>query len=151
MKKSILGGLLAIAAIGLFAFNGCAGYGSTNHIDYEQHRLAGIIDDFDDYHVFYSGMSQGLPSGIVFAPEADDKTIARKQWITVEDKEQAEKLVNNLEGYRNYPARLYELTGEDGRPYGYIYTVEKRVVVQQLAPDTIYVQAINSPPHLKEP
>lgn len=143
--------LLAIVVPGLYLITGCAGYGTSSYNRHDQDRLAEMMRRFDDYRVFYSGMSEAFPAGLVFDPKDDGKTIARKKWVKVDNRDLLEKLVRKLERYHNYPPRLYTLKGEDGRVYGYIYTVYRQgdILVRQVDEDRIHVREMGLPPHLK--
>ena len=143
--------MLAISLAILLIHAGCAGYGNIKYQGLVQGRkmLADIMADFDDYRVYYSGMSEAFPSGIIFEPDYGDRAIAQKDWIGVKNREKAEKLVRNLERYHQYKPRLYVIVGEDGRNYGYIYTSYTHIVVRQIEPDRIHVYEMYEAPHLK--
>lgn len=149
MKRKTVGCLLAISLLGLLMHIGCAGYGSARYYRHDQEKLPELMADFQDYHVYYSGMSESFPSGLIFDPKNDGRTIAQKKWIRVENRELMEKLVRKLELYHHYPPRLYTLSGEQGQTYGYIYTGYKHIVVRQLPDDEIHVYEMHQPPHLK--
>ncbi|MFO8112476.1 MAG: hypothetical protein R6T92_08215 [Desulfosalsimonadaceae bacterium] len=151
MKKGIAGCLLVIALIGFHLLAGCAGYGSARYRQHDPGLLNQMIADFDNYHVFYSGMSEAFPSGLIFDPTGDGNIIVREGWVNVENRALAEKLVRNLEGYQDYPARLYSLIGEDGQMYGYLYTAypQNHIVVRQVAEGRIRVLEMHEAPHLK--
>lgn len=140
-----------IAVLGFSLATGCAGYGSTRFDRHDQDRLTELMADFESYHVFYSGMSEAFPSGIIFDPREGGKTIARKKWVRVENRDVAKKLIRGLESYQDYPARLYLLTGADGQFYGYIYTAYKQnnIFVRQLSENEIHVLEMPEAPHLK--
>ncbi len=142
---------MVVAMLGFYLAAGCAGYGSTRYDRHDQQRLTELMAGFENYQVFYSGMSEAFPSGIIFDPREDGKTIARKKWNRVENRDQAEKLIRGLGSYQDYPARLYLLTGADGQPYGYVYTAYKQnnIFVRQLSENEIYVLEMPEAPHLK--
>jgi len=137
--------------LGIIVCAGCAGYGQARYQGIVQGRdvLELMMADFEDYHVYYSGMSENFPSGIIFDPKDDDKTVAQKGWIRVETRELARELFCNLERYHHLRPLLYSLVGEDDRHYGYIYTSYKQIVVRQLEENKIYVYEMPIAPHLK--
>lgn len=151
MKKGVAICLLALAVIGFHLLAGCAGYGSARYQRHDPELLNRLMVDFDNYHVFYSGMSEVFPSGLIFDPNGDGNIIDRKGWEHVENRALAEKLVGNLQGYQDYPARLYTLIGEDGQMYGYLYTAyyQNHIVVRQVAKGRIRVLEMHEAPHLK--
>jgi hypothetical protein len=143
---------MAVLLTGLLLLAGCAGYGSVRYYDGDMDakvKLRHMIDHFEDYNVYYAGMSEAFPSGIIFNPAESEQTVAKKNWYGVESRALAEKLIRNLERYQDYRPRLYTLTGEDGQAYGYIYTGYKHIVVRQLAENEIHVLEIHEPPHLR--
>ena len=149
MQAKIFVCLLAALLPGLLLHTGCAGYGSARYHRQIQRKLPEMINNFKDYHVYYSGMSEAFPSGLIFDPKNDGRAIAQKKWIRVESKDLMEKFVRKLKLYHNYPPRLYSLFGEDGQNYGFIYTGYKHIVIRQLEENRIHVYEMHQPPHLK--
>jgi hypothetical protein len=151
LKKNVIRPM-AVLLLGLLLLAGCAGYGSVRYYDGDidaKAKLRRMIDHFEAYNVYYAGMSEAFPSGIIFNPVAGEQTVAQKNWYPVDSRELAEKLIRNLERYHDYPPLLYTLTGEDGQAYGYIYTGYRHIIVRQLAENTIHVLEIHEPPHLR--
>ncbi len=151
MQRKISIPLLTTALMGLLICGGCAGYGQARYQGLVQGRdmLESMMANFEDYHVYYSGMSESFPSGIIFDPKDDEKTVVQNGWIPVETRDLAWELVRNLERFYHFRPVLYALIGEDGRHYGYIYTSYQRIVVRQLEENKIYVNEMPIAPHLK--
>lgn len=151
MQRKISISLLTTALLGLLICAGCAGYGHARYQGLVQGHdmLETMMANFEVYHVYYSGMSESFPSGIIFDPKDDDNTVAQKGWIRVETRGKAWELVRNLERFHHLRPLLYALVGEDGRHYGYIYTSYQRIVVRQLEENKIYVNEMPIAPHLK--
>ena len=152
MKRIAFGIITAIVSMTLLWCAGCAGYGHTRYQGLVQGRemIDVMLNNFDDYHVYYSGMSPDFPSGVIFDPVGDETTVAQKEWIAVETRELAKELVQNLERYPHHlKPRLYALIGEDGLHYGYIYTSYTNIVVRQLDEGKIYVYEMPEAPHLR--
>lgn len=149
MQTKIFVCLLAALLPALLVHTGCAGYGSARYHRQIQGKLPEMMNNFKDYHLYYSGMSEAFPSGLIFDPKNDDKTVAQKKWIKVKNRDLAEKIVRNLERYTHYPPELYILTGENGQTYGYIYTGYLHIVVRQIEENKIHVYEMHQAPHLK--
>ncbi len=151
MYKKTSRHLPILALLGLILLSGCAGYGQARYQGPAQGQevLTNLMADFDDYHVYYSGMSEAYPAGLIFDPQGDGRSIAQKKWTKVQSRELAKKLVRKLERYQDYQPSLYVLLGEDGQDYGYIYTGYKQIIVRQLEEGKIHVREMFEPPHLK--
>jgi hypothetical protein len=151
MSPKTIACLLAASLLSLLLLPGCAGYGKTRYLPSEkgQETLNVLLEAFQDFHVYYTGLSQAYPSGLIFDPKQDTRSIAQKKWIKVKSPETARKLVKKLKRYQNYPPRLYALHGEEGEKYGYIYTGYPHVSIRQLQKDRIHVLEMFEPPHLK--
>jgi len=133
------------------ALAGCSGYGTIKFLGWEAGRkqVWQMVESFQDYHLYSSGMSTAYPSGLIFDPKGDETRIEPGVWAGVNSQGLAELLVRNLERYQNYKPKLYALIGDDGRRYGFIYTGYKSVVVQQVAENAVSVGEMSEPPHLK--
>ena len=151
MQKNIVGPALIISLSALLLLAGCAGYGTARYQKPEQGQqiLESFLADFKEYDVYFTGLSEAYPGGLIFAPRDLEQRIAQKRWSKVEDREQAQKLVRNLERYDHYPPRVYVLEGEHGQTYGYIYTGYHHITIHQLEEDKIHVREMFEPPHLK--
>jgi len=151
MKSKIFWPVSLVFLLGLFLFSGCAGYGSARYLGRTEspEKLTSLVADFDSYHVYYSGMSLAFPSGLIFDPKDDSLRVEQGRWIRIENRDKLETVVSNLQRYHRYPPRLYTLTGEDGRQYGYIYTSYLHIVVRQVEDDAVHVLEMFEAPHLK--
>lgn len=140
--------LLGYALVFLM-LSGCAGYGRLTNVS-KTVTVDALVDRAGEYHVYYSGYAPNNPSGILFDPRSDGRTLQpSNRWIEIEDKATMAEVVSwikiqELPGY--YPW-LSQIFGPDGEPYGYLFSVWIHLVTKKIGEKTLFVYDLPDPPY----
>ncbi|MBC8418027.1 MAG: hypothetical protein H8E10_05475 [Desulfobacterales bacterium] len=106
-----------------------------------------VIDNWQDYDIYYAGLSYKSPSAVMFDPRKGGKRLVSDKWVPVTEQSVLKTIVDWLNSYINYPPTLWKLLGPKGDFFGYMYTsATEQVVVKQIDPDTMWVDDIPLPP-----
>lgn len=133
----------------LFAF-GCA-MGHYGRITREYASTSGLSietlkENWQDYDVYYAGIAEDNPRGIMFDPKSDDRKLTGDRWVRLEDKERVSRVILWLENMgpelRPY---LFRIIGPDQQVYGYIYTQTNNVVSRAVDDKTLFVFDLELP------
>ena len=135
----------------LFFMPGCLGlekYGSVRVADGQYATtMQNLIENWQEYHIYYAGLSYKSPSAILFNPKKGNKRVVSEKWVPVTDQSVAITIVKWLDSYVNYPPYLYKILGPKGHFFGYVYTsAMEQVVVREIEPNTLFVENIPLPP-----
>ncbi len=136
-----------VLALVLCAAAGCLsrfGYGSIRPAP-EDKSIQDLVSNWKDYHVSYSGLHPGQPSGLMFDPRHDDRELKGDRWYPVQDRATVEEIVMWLQRYDLHPPRLMRLVGPEQILYGYVYTGWTRVVARAVDNKTMYVLGLPAP------
>jgi hypothetical protein len=120
------------------------GYGSIRPAP-EEKSIQSLVSNWRDYHVSYSGLNPGQPSGLMFDPRHDDRELKGERWYPVRDRETLDEILMWLRAHDLYPPRLLQLIGPEQILYGYVYTGWPRVVVRAVDTQTMYVLGLPAP------
>lgn len=116
-------------------------YASTGGLTIETLR-----ENWQDYDVYYAGIAEDNPRGIMFDPKGDDRRLTGDRWVRLEDKESVSRVILWLENMgpelRPY---LFRIIGPDQQVYGYIYTETNKVVSKAIDPKTLFVFDLELP------
>jgi len=150
-SKQSLGLISAVLVPVLLFMAGCLGlenYGTTRVADGQwANTIQNIIDHWQDYDIYYAGLSYKSPSAIMFDPKEGGKRLISNKWVPVTDKSVVVEIVKWLDSYVNFPPTLWKILGPKGDFYGYMYTsAEENVVVREIDPNTLFVEDIPLPP-----
>ncbi|MCF8062299.1 MAG: hypothetical protein K9M82_07275 [Deltaproteobacteria bacterium] len=140
-----LAAILLALALGTAA--GCLarfGYGSIQAAPQDK-SIQDLVSNWQDYHVSYSGLHPGQPSGLMFDPRYDDRELSGKRWLPVQDRETLDEIVMWLRQNDTYRPRLLRLMGPEGVLYGYVYTGWHQVVARAVDTRTMYVFDLPAP------
>jgi hypothetical protein len=135
---------LFIGALAVCAAPGCLarfGYGSIERAP-DDKSIQQLMSDWQSYHVSYSGLRPGRPSGLMFDPRHDERELQGKRWEPIRDREVMEEVAMWLQRTDTYPPRLFRLMGPEGVLYGYVYTGWDQVVARAIDNQTMYVTDI---------
>ena len=106
-----------------------------------------IEDNWQDYDIYYAGLSYKSPSAIMFDPKEDGRRLISDKWMPVTEQSVVKTIVEWLDSYVNFPPTLWKILGPKGEFYGYVYTsAVERVVVREISPNTLFVEDIPLPP-----
>jgi hypothetical protein len=151
MKKHF-GAVLVLAGLTLVAY-GCASYGGARSQRVYGNRITvqGLVKDWQDYTVYFTGHGRGHPSAVLFKPKDDDRVVIADRWWKVEKYEILTDLVDSIQRQTPisfYYPRLLELLGPDNHRYGYVFTSWDHVVVRLIDDRTMVVYDLPMPPYL---
>ncbi len=130
---------------------GCSGFGSlqvecASNCGYE---VQAILDDFEDYHVYYAGQDPDLSAAILFDPRNDAWRIQPGRWKKVVDKDLAWEIIRVLEANSQFQPKFFRVLGAKDQVYGYLYTPYRHVPVKQQDPGVIKIYNLRQPAHLQ--
>lgn len=142
-----------VAAGSLLALSGCAVYtGAHSQMVYGNRvTVQGLVEDRQNYNVYFTGHGRGHPSAVLFEPKDDGRAIIVDRWWRVEQYEILADLVDSVQrqlpiGF--YYPRLLELGGPDNYPYGYVFTSWDHVPLRLIDERTMFVYDMPLPPYL---
>ena len=155
-----MGKYMYLAVIGLASMtliSGCSGYGS---ISYQPSYVKGavtieeLVENSDEYNVYYSGYAVNNPSGIMFDPKNDSKTLVpTDRWIKIEGEETVSEVVSwiKIHNYPWYHAGLYKIIGPDQEFYGYLFTGWHHLTTKAINEGELLVYDLPAPPQYYGP
>ena len=147
----------AVSVFLLLVFiSGCSGYGSIRNESKfgDATTIEELVENWDDYHVYYSGYAVNTPSGIMFDPKKDDKTLTPSdRWVKVDSGHAASEIVSwiKIYDYPWYSPRLFRIIGPDGERYGYMYTGWDQITAKASDDRTLFVYDLPDPPQYYGP
>jgi len=149
--KQGLSSILLLLLLCFWMMPGCLGlekYGSIRAADGQgDSSIQNLIENWQEYHIYYAGLSYKSPSAILFNPKEGNKRVVSKKWMPVTDQSVAVTIVKWLDSYINFPPYLSKILGPKGDFFGYVYTsAQEQVVVREIEPNTLFVEDIPLPP-----
>lgn len=109
--------------------------------------LQALIDNWQDYEIYYAGLSRKSPSAIMFDDKSDGKRLISDKWIPVTEKAVVITIIDWLNADTRYPPTLWKILGPKGNFFGYMYTsAMQQVVTKQIDDKTLWVEDIPLPP-----
>lgn len=141
--RNTVAGLLLGAA---FALSGCAGFAGKLAVPASDFpTVHDLILAHENYRVYFAGTSVHLPAALAFDPEWDDLELQfHPHWSQVRNPDLMREIVKWLELDPHYRPYLYDIIGrEDGRFYGYIYTVQTHVSIAAPEPGILRVGSMH--------
>ena len=148
--------LSVTSLIFVFLMYGCAGYGKIRHLSGAGDKLTvqELIENSNDYNIYYSGYDTNNPSGILFDPKRDNKTLVPSdRWIKVESRETASEIVSwiQVQDFPWYMPGLLSILDSDDQFYGYVFTGWNHVVTKVVDENTLVVYDLPAPPQYHGP
>jgi hypothetical protein len=148
--------LARLALLAVIVISGCSDYGKLkNQPPYgEQVTIQDLVENLNDYTVYYSGYAVNNPSGILFDPKDDNKILVlSNRWIKFEAQEEVLEVVSwiKIQDFpHGYPG-LYRILGLDNEVYGYLFTGWNHLVAKSIDKKTLFVYDLPPPPHYYGP
>ncbi|HDZ91224.1 MAG: hypothetical protein JRJ09_05545 [Deltaproteobacteria bacterium] len=106
-----------------------------------------IEENWQEYDIYYAGLSYKSPSAIMFDPKRDGRRLIGVKWMPVTDRSVTVDIIEWLDSYVNYPPTLWKILGPEGKFFGYIYTsAMEQVVIERIDPNTLKIENIPLPP-----
>jgi len=153
MKKYIY--LTIFGLIALFLIYGCSwlkSYGKIRVLSRHEEKvsLQELEKNWQDYTIYYAGLSVKTAAGIMFDPKNDDKTLIGDKWIKIEDKETLLELIGWIRTYIQFDPRLWRILGPDEQFYGYLFFAWDHAVIKAVDDTTMYVYDLESPLYIED-
>jgi len=91
----------------------------------DQMTIQNLIDNFNDYNIYYSdnyaGYSTRSPLGIIFDPKNNDTILVGDWWKKVKDQKDLIEMTQWICPTTLHEPFLNKIFGPDGQFYGYLY------------------------------
>jgi len=149
MKKHIL---TASMALGLIFFI----WSCTGHLGYGKLRVQRghdgsvttetLRENWQEYAIYYAGLSVKNPSGVMFDPKNDNKKLISDKWIRIKNQDTLADLIHWLDANIKFYPVLYRILGPDDEFYGYLYTAWDHVHIKAVDENTLWVDDLPMPP-----
>lgn len=106
-----------------------------------------IEENWQDYDIYYAGLSYKSPSAVMFDPKQDGKRLIGIKWMPVTERSVLLTIVEWLAADVSYPPTLFTILGPKGEFFGYMYTsAMEDVVIEEIEPGTLKIDNIPLPP-----
>ncbi len=131
---------------------GCAPYGSLLPVGGagDPVTVDQLVEQSEQFRVFYAGYAVNNPSGILFDPVGDDRhLIPSPRWSEITGRDTAAEVVGWLRiqsGPGYFPA-LSRIVGPDGELYGYLFTGWHGLPTRGIEKQGLFVYDLPDPPH----
>ena len=152
-KNFLYSSLVVVVLVSLIY--GCAqlkGYGKIRVLSRHEEKvsLQELETNWQDYTIYYAGLSVDTAAAIMFDPKNDDKTLTGDKWIKIEDKETLSALIGWIKNYIQFDPRLWRIVGPDDQFYGYLFFAWGHVVIKSINDTTMYVYDVLSPLYIDD-
>jgi hypothetical protein len=146
--------LFMITAILMGLTSSCStvkGYGKLDFAGTTEPKMTlnQLVEDWNDYYIYYSGINENRVYGIMFDPKNDDrKLVGHEWWAPVESQEQVRQSILSVDvfrAFRNQPT-LWKILSPDNQVHGFIYTFRYPVIVKVIDDQTLWVDELTFPP-----
>jgi len=106
-----------------------------------------LLENWQDYDVYFAGPWKGRPSAIMFDPRGDDRKLEHhKWWEPIKDEETlAEVAWGIYVGQVSFFPEVWRILGPDNQFYGYMYTAWHHVLIKVVDDRTLWVDDIPLP------
>jgi hypothetical protein len=151
MKLKIYLYLLLITAFFVGLTSGCStvkGYGKLGYPQTTEPKmtLEQLIENWKDYHIYYSGVWEGYVYGVMFDPKNDErKLVGHEWWAPVETQEDLSQLIRLINVFPFEP-QLWKILSPDNQLHGFIYTFRHPVMIKVIDDRTLWVDELTFPP-----
>lgn len=136
-----------VLSLAFLSYQGCVaywGYGEVKPAHKDSPNIKDLMENWQDYHVRFSGLSIDNPSGLMFDPKRDQKELTGKYWRPVTERATLERIVMWLEAKGSSQPRLLRIIGPDRILYGYVYTGRTQVVSRAVDEQTMWVMDLST-------
>jgi len=117
----------------------------------DQMTIQNLIDNFNDYNIYYSdnyaGYSTRSPLGIMFDPKNNDTMLVGDWWKKVEDQKTLIEMTRWIYPTTEYEPWLNEILGPAGLLYGYLYYSYGVVTLKVVGDKKMYILNLEEPPN----
>lgn len=133
-----------------FLISGCAGYGKLRPLSGQDRAVSIEVleKNWRDYAVYWTGLSVQEPSGIMFDPQSDGRSLVNDKWKKVEDEKFLAEIISWMKINRDYPPWVWKILGPDDQFYGYMYTGWQFGLIKEVDEKTLHVYDLPAPMRL---
>ena len=129
--------LLFAALIGVAAaLSACVGFqGKLTAPPTGAPNIKNLLADYKNYDVYFAGRAIHLPTALAFDPREDDLELAfHEYWMPVKDPRIIREIIQWMALDHHYRPALYQITGNKGDLYGYLYSNEANIPITSPEP-----------------
>ena len=149
--------VLWVGLMSILLLSDCSGYGRLSLVSghgKDPIMVEKLVENSGDYVVHYSGYAVNNPSGIMFDPKTDDRTLVpSERWIKIKNSETVSEVVDwiKIHDYPWYDPKLYQIIGPNKDLYGYLFTGWQHVKLEAMENGKLFVYDLRSPPQYYGP
>ena len=111
--------------------------------------LEELLKDWENYHVYYAGVSVGDVNAILFDPRFDDRQMdVHKWWVEVEDPDTLSDLMGFIYSKPQTP-NLRTIIGPNDQIYGYLFSVWWSVPIKVVNNKTLWIDDLSTIPFMR--
>lgn len=151
MKTTKANIVLFLVILMLVPLMGCAGVQSHGKLrfqagDRERVTIEQLVERWQSFDVYYSGIAVHKPSAILFDPKGDERTLqVHPWWVRVDSKDTLLEIFEWINFYRKYPPRLRVVLGPNDDFFGYIYSAWDHALIRVVDDKTLWVNELSMP------
>ena len=101
-----------------------------------------LTENWQDYTIYYSGVSAQRPYAVAFDPKNDDKTLDCKGWTKIGSEESLTNILGMMKTFMTGSQKLFKILGPDDHLYGYLYTPVGAAKSKVTGPNTLLLYTI---------
>ena len=136
LSTLLVTGCVTLKSSGLFVAPGYKGGTVT---------LKDIRDNLDNFDVFFMGLTEDMPTALLFDPKDDDKRVVGDRWEKVSNLDKIDDMITFVKSFTEFDPRLFAVMGPDNQVYGYLLSPRVGVGTRVIDDKTIYIYGIKSP------
>jgi hypothetical protein len=149
MKKYLTGAILFVVCVVILS--GCVGQATYRVVPPGNITIETLMQNWQDYDVYYAGLGPDHPSAVMFHPKNDDRVVTFDRWSKVDSRKLLGDIIDSIQrqvGLTPYYPRLFEIRGPDGHLYAFMFTAWTTVSTRLIDDRTMFVFDIPLPPYL---
>lgn len=130
----------------ILSISGCSqyfkGYGKTRILSGAKGEVTiqDLIENWDDYDIYYAGLDARSPLGVMFDPKNNDSSLKGDRWKKIiNQKELLETIKWLCTTADNHQPDLRIILGPDAQFFGYMYHSHGYIVLKKIDEKTMYV------------
>jgi hypothetical protein len=152
MKKYLYPVMINLGLI--FLISGCSSLKSYGKLGLQYGHgkkvtIQELKENWQDYIVYYAGLSIENPSAIMFDPKEDKRKLEMHEWwVQVKDQEKLSELILWIQADIQFEPLIWRILGPDDKFYGFMYTAWTHVLIKVVDDNTMWVDDLSYPPYL---
>lgn len=103
-----------------------------------------LIEHWEEYKVYYAGVSEANANAVLFDPKKGKKSITLHEWwLPVTDRIQLNQITGFMQLNPIEPD-TYGVMGPDNTLYGYLHTTVKHVTIKVIDGSTLWIDDLST-------